>query len=403
MAYELTPPENDALRARIKETLAAGPQRGSPKRAALNEAFAGNLWRFMQGGRGTSPAVAARVAAIIDGKAAPAAPAATATKGKAKGRVWQYVPAAEGKALKAAILKRAGANRGGLAAFFTETMGLTPGRLAHMYKFVRDDGPVTVQMAARIRDALDGKPAPKAPRDPRRAGGRIIERISASESKALRAAVLKQVGPGPHQHRSLGAFFLATMGLPAPSQSGIYTVIKGTDPITVEMAQRLRDALAGRPAPVHKARTRKASEAPPAIEQPGTELAPPNVLASLRLDTGHVLASRFGGDVPALARELGITAARLSRFVNGGSLRLTESADVANRLAMIAPAHHDVAAAPSSALTMVRALSVQAWMPAHRPTEPASAEPAEVRARKLLAKWHAEAFEMIVQLAGGAA
>jgi hypothetical protein len=279
-------------------------------------------------------------------------------------------------------------------------------------KFMAGGRGASNQGRARVLAILDGGPAPT-----RRPGvGRQWRYVSIDESQALRAEAMKHIR---EKHASVGAFLLARMGLQSKSQSGWYQILKGSGPITVTAAAKLRAALDGRPVapPMERA---------PKAEAPSTALAlanhggprtrgrpkgratkgraPHEVQANLRLDAGHVLAVNYRGSVSGLARDLEMTASRLSRFLDGGPLTLDESAELASGLARLRPVE---SVSPAPGVTMLRAsahgMSIEAVRHAGVGMGGAGdLEPPEVRARRFVERNALEVFSIVLQLAGGA-
>jgi len=105
------------------------------------------------------------VLAVLDGK--PAASEAPKRKG-GKGRVWEYIGAGEAKALRAAVLRHVDEKYASVSDFLSRAMGLGKTSMSHTYRLIQGDDPITVQAAARLRAALDGKPPPAKPVDLRR-------------------------------------------------------------------------------------------------------------------------------------------------------------------------------------------------------------------------------------------
>lgn len=256
---------------------------------------------------------------------------------------------------------------------------------------------------ARVLVVLDGGTVPK-----RRPGvGRAWKHVTPEESKAIRAEVMRQV---ESKYETLGNFLKTAMGLESKSQSHMYKVIMHGGGLTVETAAKLRAALAGRPVAPPRPRAgakpgpKPGAKAALVLATPRTKAprAPRNVLASLRLDAGHVLAARFGGSVPALARELGTTAHRLSKFLDGGPLTLDESAEVANRLSPLARIE---SVSPAPGLTMVRAvangISAEAWSNGSGHAGPPINGAPALAARKLVEGWSQDALRFVLQLAQG--
>lgn len=176
--------------------------------------------------------------------------------------------------------------------------------------------------------------------------------------------------------------------------------IKGKQRFTLQLAARLRAAIAGHPAPAKPPHAKHGPK--PKSMLVAHDRAPRNVLANLRLDAGHVLSSRFDGSVAALARAIGMTAHRLTKFLDGGPLTLDESADMVNRLSTLGPSE---AASPAPGVTMLRAvdgISIEAWRKGGVGAA-GEMDPPELRARKLVEKWGAEAIVLILQLSGGGA
>jgi hypothetical protein len=244
----------------------------------------------------------------------------------------------------------------------------------------------------RTLAVIDGGAAPsKAPIKK----GRVWQYIPATEAKRLRAEVLKHVAA---KFTSLGDFLSHSMGLHSASQSHMYHLINGTGTITTLAARRLRAALDGKP----PEKTSKRAAAPLAIvvEPPKDRRAPRNVLAGARDLASRVLEARYHGDLLGLARELGMTLDRLSRFLKGGGLGLNESAAVIERLSELGAAGASMVRDPG---VTVRA-TLQAWRNGGAGgAVGASVEPPELRARKLVERWGAEAMALVVELAGGAA
>ena len=249
------------------------------------------------------------------------------------------------------------------------------------------------------------KPADESrPRGPGEKG-RVYQYISEPEAVRLRELV------HAHVKANLGGRYIRFAETAGVTWGAMAKPLKGKTRITLQLADRLRAGLTGKPKPA-PAPAKRGRGRPRTVNGDGRALvlaahdrAPRNVLAKLRLDTGHVLSNNFGGSVAGLAKEIGITTFRLRKFLDGGPLTLDESAHVANRLSAIAPPVETVS--PSPGVTMVRAIaggmSVEAW----RNGGPVGAngmgegEPAEIRARKMLERWKGEALELVIQIAGG--
>jgi plasmid maintenance system antidote protein VapI len=204
---------------------------------------------------------------------------------------------------------------------------------------------------------------------------------------------MKQIGEGG-PYRSLSHFLLEAMGLGHKQQSHMFSIISGRRVMTVDAAAKITAAVDGKPTASAPKRSRALIVAPKT--EPRAERASRDELASLRLDVGHVLATRFGGSAPAMARELGITAARLAKFLDGGTLTTDVTSDITRRLAALGTLR------PTALLSTIRgaAISIEAWRDGSVQGE---LEPPELRARKLVEKWGTEAIAMVLQLAGGGA
>lgn len=353
-----------ALRARINVYLADAP-RGSPKKTAMRKAVGeSNFGSFLKGTRGLSRESAAKAEAILDGATTAPTPAPTQAPAPNRKPVTprhERISPAESNRLRAEIKRRFPK-----LADFMRAMGVTPTASADWYRKIKGDMEISTVAAARMRAALDGKaaPRPKASPNDRDVGPRI--RLPDVEANALRADVRAFM-----QAKSMSTTAFGT--LMGGSYNSFSDVLRGHRPMTVRLAQRLRAAI-GAPSTdlVH---------VPPAKRSPR---ASRDVLAKLRLDLGHVLATQYGGKVPQLAHAIGLTAGRLDRFLDGGALTLEESRGVSEHLSALQRS-------PVQLVTRAVSMNRAGFADQH--------EPPEVRARNLVARWGQEAIEIVLQLA----
>ncbi len=225
---------------------------------------------------------------------------------------------------------------------------------------------------------------------------------SATEAKAIRAEISKSV---PGRWRSVRAFLNAA-GVPRKSESSWYGIITSRRPMTIASSTRLRAALDGKPPPSSNGApvTPYSSElaTAPLDLRARAPRAGKFVLAALRTNAGHVLSSRFGGNVPALAKAVGVTAHRLSAFLDGRALTLEESTGVADRLTALSQGAET--AHPAPGVTMVKAsahgVSIEAWRQGEA-NGAGSHDPPEVRAKRFVLEHGAEAIAIVLELAKG--